>query len=638
MKKNIIYILLASLMILPGCADYLDQNPEELNSLDKVFTSEQQVRKWHAQIFSTANGNGFMVQEMMYSDELNYFWTTDEGAYTQSAWVRNVSEGKMSPDNYYGYGDGRTETSYNLYLFERNYRAIRHCNIFLENIDRCIEMGELERRQYKAEARFMRAYFHWLLVRLYGPIPISDKSRGGDEIANPQARNTFKECIEWIDSEINYCCENGLLEERNESMHLGMPTIGAARAIQSRMHLLAASPMYNGNTVYASWKNNDGTVLIPQSYDKELWKKAAEAAKVVIDMPQYALRMPGGGVAIVPEAGKQLSAEDFDKVVDNIRKVTTTWGKESNPENIWATPNSIQWWGKRSLPGTWGVWGGRCSLSLDFANTYFMADGSDAKDLDEWFTTKTFSTEAGNGTIANTFHMFVGREPRFYANVHFPNQRLNYYYDGQNNPNVDDEGYGIADFWYTGKSGQLNCKGDANTSGLSPRKNIPVDYKSTGYQGTDTWQLTVPFPIIRLGEIYLNYAEALNEYYGEDKSDEILYYLNAIRERAGIPGYTAYTDQDDMREKIRHERNIELSYEGQRAFDARRWFIAHGPEGVFNHNVYGFDMSKGEHATDPAFFTKTQVAIKRFDVKHYLMPIKASEVSLNTALVQAPFY
>lgn len=626
--KKLIYILLASLMILPGCADYLDQSPEELNSLDKVFASANQVRKWHAHMFSTNNDNGFMVQEMMYCGQIPMIWCTDEAAYTQEPYVRNWSEGRMSPDNYYGY------TGYNLYFFERFYRGIRHCNIFMENLEQCSEMGELEKRQYYAEARFMRAYYHWMLVRLYGPVPISDKSRGGDEIAKPQARNTFAECIEWIDNEINWCCENGMRAELNESLHLGLPTIGAARAIQARMHLLAASPLYNGNTTYASWKNNDGTQLIPQTYNKELWKKAADAAKVVIDMPQFDLLRPEDGNIVSPK-----TAEDFEKVVENIRKITTTWGAENNPENIWAVPNSVQWWGKCALPGRWGVWKGRYSLPLGFVNQFFMADGTlTEKSVDDWFANKQFSDKAGLGTIPGTFEMFVGREPRFYADIHFPNQRVNYYFDGQDNSaaDLDDEGYGIVDFWYAGLSGHSHTPGDRNTSGLSPRKNLPLDYKSTG--STDTWQLTVPFPIIRLGEIYLSYAEALNEYYGQSKATEILQYLNAIRERAGIPGYKSYTTQEDMREKIRHERMIELCYEGQRWFDARRWFIAHGPEGVFNHNEYGFDMSKGEHATDPAFFTKTQVAIKRFDVKHYFMPVKASEVSLNTELVQAPFY
>ena len=89
---------------------------------------------------------------------------------------------------------------------------------------------------------------------------------------------------------------------------------------------------------------------------------------------------------------------------------------------------------------------------------------------------------------------------------------------------------------------------------------------------------------------------------------------------------------------IRHERKIELSYECQRFFDVRRWFIAHGPEGEFNHNELGLDMSKGTGPTDKEFFTLVQSAIKRFNIQHYFMPIKASECELNPDLVQAPFY
>ena len=150
--------------------------------------------------------------------------------------------------------------------------------------------------------------------------------------------------------------------------------------------------------------------------------------------------------------------------------------------------------------------------------------------------------------------------------------------------------------------------------------------------------LNVPFPIIRLGEVYLNYAEAMNEYYGETEQDEVLYYLNEIRTRAGLPAYEGTYSQEDMREMIRHERKIELAWECNRYFDVRRWFTAHGPNGEFNHDEYGLDMSRGTSATDPSFFTLTKVANKRFDIQHYFLPIKSSEVMLNTQLVQAPYY
>lgn len=615
MKNKIFYIAIAQLMMLMSCSDYLDQDPGGMNTLDKVFTSEVETKKWYARMYS----DDFMVQEMHYSGQIPYFWCTDEAAYVMEGTIRSISEGLMSPDNYYG------NTGYNLYFFVRYYQAVRHINIFLENLDRCVEMGELERRTKRAEARFMRAYYHYLLLRLYGPVPIVESSRTADDIAAPMARRPFAECVEWISSEIDWACSNGMPSERNESLEMGLPTIGAARAIQSRMLLMAASPLYNGNTVYASWTNKDGTLLIPQSYDKELWKKAADAAKDVIDNYGYELKKPEKGAS-------------FDEIVDNIRTITTTWGTGTNPEMIWGHPNSMQWYGMCALPARWYGWNGRYSLAIGMVNDFFMADGSVAPPVESWFEDKQFSTVAGNGTIANTFHMFCNREPRFYANIHFPNQRVSYAYPNESDSFQEADGYGVVDFWYSGLSGNGSTPGDKNTSGFSVRKNVPLDYCSSKEKSTATRMLNVPFPIIRLGEIYLNYAESLNEYYGTARQEETLYYLNEIRVRAGIPAYQGSYSQEEMREMIRHERKIELSYECQRWFDARRWFIAHGPEGVFNHNEFGLDMSRGTGATDKDFFTLTQVALKRFDIKHYFMPIKASEVELNTELVQAPFY
>ena len=539
MKKNIVYLMLASLLLFTGCANYLDQDPEDLNSMDKIFSSKIETTKWYNRIYS----DDFMVQEMHYSGQIPYFWCTDESAYILESHVRNIAEGKMSPDNYYGY------TGYNLYFFVRYYQAIRHCNLFLENVDKCAELGEIDRRTMRAEARFMRAYYHYLLLRLYGPIPIVETSRSADQIGASQARNTLGECVRWINGEIDWACENGMPAARDEKFTLGLPTIGAARAIQSRMLLMVASPLFNGNSAYKNWTNHDGTVLMPQTYDKELWKDAADAAKTVIDMTEYQLLKPAADAT-------------FDEIVDNLRAVTTTWGAGKNTEIIWGHPNSVQWYGMCALPARWYGWNGRYSLAIGMINDFFMADGS----------------PSGSTT------------------------------------------------------------GDKNTSGFSVRKNLPLDYRSNKQTSEATRMLNVPFPIIRLGEVYLNYAEALNEYYGTSRQDEALYYLNEIRTRAGIPAYEGTYSQDEMRGMIRHERKIELAWECNRYFDVRRWFTAHGPDGEFNHDEYGLDMSRGTGATDPAFFTLTKVANKRFDIQHYFLPIKSSEIMLNTQLVQAPYY
>lgn len=655
MKKILVYSIFAAALLAYGCDSYLEQDPEEMNSLEKIFSSDTETRKWHARMFSDGE-SGFMVQEMHHSGQIPYFWCTDEAAYTMEPFIRNVSEGLMTPDNYYG-------SSYNLYFFVRYYQAIRHCNMFLDHVDECSALGEEERRRMKAEAHFMRAYYHWLLLRLYGPIPIMTETRNASHMMDFSARVPFMDCVKWIADEIDWSIANGLPDSRVDDQ-LGLPDKGAALAIKSRMYLLAASPLINGNAVYANWHNNDGTALLPARYDRELWKQAADAAKEVIDMGRYELLTCSE--ADLDKWYKSNDPADHVKFIyaieENYRQVTTVWSKEL----IWAHPNSVQWYAQCAVPGPrWAGWNGRYALNLDMANDYFMEDGTQAPELDHWFNlpqSEMFETEdTGVFTPANTFKMFVGREPRFYASMHFPNMRVTYFrlnYKDDNNTivynGVDDkihgnEHYGICDFWIKGKCGVTS--GDHNTSGLSVRKNVPVDYWTLGSDGSYYWQRNVAFPIIRLGEVYLNYIEALNEYDASANQTEVLKYLNLIRERAGIPGYgsdgnkwgkvkgskSSYS-QEEMRELIHHERKIELAYECNRFFDVRRWFEAHGPNGKFNHNEWGFDVSVGENATDPAFFKKTQAAVKHFDIQHYFLPIRATEVTLNRDLVQAPFY
>lgn len=609
MKKQIIILALALLpgMLLGGCASFLDQDPEELNTIDKVFTSVNDTRRWFARIYS----DDYYPTEFWGSAYYNhYMFGTDDANNDQDWHIPIVLQGMISPEQPTGGG-------LDVYYFERYYQAIRHCNIFLENVEKCIDLPIVEKRYKTAEARFMRAIYHYWILREYGPIPIVDHSIQSSELSTKLARNSMDECVDWIVSEIDEAIPD-MLATRVEDDY-GFPTQGAAMAMKARILLMAASPLYNGNTVYANWKNRDGKQLINQRYDAEKWKKAADAAKAVIDLNQYRL--------LQPQANEDGSV-DFEEYVDNYRRITTT----INDEIIWARPQATSWWTMQCMPAVFYSWNARDAVTLNLANDYFMADGSKARPLEEWFVNKQWSTEAGNGTQAETFWMFVNREPRFYASNHFPNQRISY--ATRNNPDV----WQTIEFWYAGNSGLSAASGDHNSTGLSPRKNIPMDATSDKDEGTATSN-NIPFPTIRLGEIYLNYCEALNEYYGTQRQAEVLEYLNKIRERAGIPGYTGSYTQEEMREMLRQERRVELAWEIHRYFDVRRWFIAHGETGVLNTPCYALDVSRGKSATDPEFFTLTECSIKRvFRMEHYFAPIKASECAYNTDLVQAPYY
>ena len=171
-------------------------------------------------------------------------------------------------------------------------------------------------------------------------------------------------------------------------------------------------------------------------------------------MPEYKLLKPAADAT-------------FDEIVDNYRAVTTTWGADKTPRSSGGHPNSVQWYGMCALPARWYGWNGRYSLAIGMVNDFFMADGSVSRPLEEWFSSKKFSTEPGDGTIANTFWMFVGREPRFYASVHFPNQRLSYAYDENKTDSYQDsDGYGVVDFWYSGVERQRQHSGRQEHLGI----------------------------------------------------------------------------------------------------------------------------------------------------------------------------
>jgi hypothetical protein len=141
---------------------------------------------------------------------------------------------------------------------------------------------------------------------------------------------------------------------------------------------------------------------------------------------------------------------------------------------------------------------------------------------------------------------------------------------------------------------------------------------------------------IRLAELYLNYAEALNE--SDPNNPDILTYLNAIRSRGGIPVLSGTFTQDEMRKLIQQERTIEMAYEGCRFFDVRRWKIANTPEGRQGGDFNGMNVFAGDNLGDMAFYTKTRTSTRNWDNKYYIYPVPQSEVNKNFEMVQAPGY
>ena len=156
---------------------------------------------------------------------------------------------------------------------------------------------------------------------------------------------------------------------------------------------------------------------------------------------------------------------------------------------------------------------------------------------------------------------------------------------------------------------------------VNPTSDIPQNRFSL-----NTW---VEF---RLGEQYLNYAEALNEANGPVA--DVYKYVNAIRERSGMPALPSGLSKEQMRERIRHERRIELAFESHRYFDTRRWKIA---ASIDNKPIHGMNIQAGTSLQDNAFYTRTVIERRVFVApKHYLWPMQIGEIERNNNLVQNP--
>jgi hypothetical protein len=224
---------------------------------------------------------------------------------------------------------------------------------------------------------------------------------------------------------------------------------------------------------------------------------------------------------------------------------------------------------------------------------------------------------AGKVTLTGTYNMYCNREPRFYISVMF-NEEWHRRENRKTNFLLNQADGGPT--W------------DAPQNGYLVRKKVHPDYDPRN--GTNPYR---PGILYRLGEAYLNYAEALNE--TEPGHPDILTYLNLVRERAGIPVLAADPGQDAMREIIRRERRVELNCEGIRYSDIRRWKIG---EDVLNEDFAGMNFFGTENSDDPnnpnAFYKRTVYQKRFFTKKNYWFPVPQSEIDKNPNLVQNPFW
>ncbi|ACU05599.1 MULTISPECIES: RagB/SusD family nutrient uptake outer membrane protein [Pedobacter] len=589
-------LLMLSILTVTSCRkDFLEKTPEEDITIEEAFQKRNYAESFLTDIYAglpneiyftdMADINPFVVA----SDELNIPWPEKFG--------KLMNKGSWNSFNVAGQ------------IWKNMYEGIRKANVFLKYIELTPVDADFTQQQkniWIAEAIYLRAFYHFQLMRIYGAVPILDKALSVDEDFNSIRRKPLQECIEFVVSQCDAAAAV-LPMTRSDLRELGRPTGAAALAMKSRVLLYNASPLWNGNPDYANFKDNAGTQLFPLQYEDAKWERAAVAAKECIDKCE--------------EAGYKLFRAYPTDPVKNYQQLFI----ENNNSEVLFARNSGRdgWMEKCSFPGSLGGWNGWNPTqgqvdAYEMANgetpiTGYNANGAPIINSTSGYVETGFSTTSSpNRWAAGVRNMYINRDPRFYATVNFNgsvfvNRQLQ--------------------FWTSGADGKNTAGRDYNTTGYLLKKFAdPSVIISQGKFSLKTWIY------YRLGEIYLNYAEALNESKGPVA--DVYTYMNAIRNRAGMPSLPAGLLKDDMRARIRHERRIELAYETHRYFDTHRWKIAATTD---SKPVYGMNITAGSSLTDESYYIRTLVETRVFQgPKHYLFPLPQGEVDKAPNIIQNP--
>jgi hypothetical protein len=638
--RKVIISLCASLMFatLFSCNSFLDIVPDDIPIMDHAFTNQREAEKFLFTCYSYLPGSGLQAGNvgLQAGDEI---WFPDGNKRVAApAWdyiAKSVNTPELVRPNFWSGSD------YAINL----WTGIRDCNTFIEKMSDMSLVQDIsidERARWIAEAKFLKAYYNFFLLRLYGPIPIIDKAIpiSADPSTVQVQRESIDDCLSYI---LNLLDESYMplpLVITNTYSELGRITRPINRALKAKVMLMAASPLFNGNIDFANFKNIDGSLFFNQTADPQKWVDAAEAAKEAITVAHmagfqlYEFKLdPTLGITLTPRSMIQMSTRNA---------ICDKW----NSEIIWGLSGinrsgaSIQYAAMAKVDAGMDDTKTRGSLAPTFAvvKMFYSKNGvpiNEDKTLDfsdlEALRVVQSSEAVDMETGYSTARMNFDRENRYYACLGFDGGKwLTSYHANRSD---------VGSYVVKAKRGEIGSgmiEGAHAATGYFSKKLVHWSTQFTASASVVEYS----WPEIRLADVYLMYAEALNESQGP--VDDVFRYLNMIRARAGLEGveeaWNKYsinpskpTTKEGMRQIIRQERMIELALEGSRYWDLLRWKL--GDE-YLNAPIVGWDRSQIEASA----YYKTTVITHRLFVspRDYFLPIQNSELRVNNKLVQNP--
>lgn len=634
MKTKIrnVFFGISVLFMSYSCSKYLDVVPDGIRTLESSFNMRSEAKKYlhtcyaYLPNFAARQANpGFFGADEMWAPESSL------PSYTGL----NIAMGRQNTSSpvlsYWAGGTNATDL----------WEGISQCNVFLEHIASVPDMDEWEKRQWAAEIKFLKAYYHFLMLRAYGPIPINRKnipiSASIEEVR--VFRDPVDEVFDYI-VELIEEAENDLPEFLiNEDLEYGRITYPIAIAMKAKVLVYAASPLFNGNPDYAGFTDKNGKHLFSTVYDPNKWQKAADALKHAID--------------VAHAAGHKLYYFQLTPQTQNISAATKkemdirgAFSERWNEEILWVQSSSFT----ADLQGhvmpinmsrteVYNVpsGGGTAGATMNVANLFYTESGLPINEDASWHYNERFDLRQGTADERyyiqqgeTTVSLHFQREPRFYASLGF--DRGKWYGRGVYDDN--------ASFHLQMRAGEYSGQKQLNRysiGGYYPKK--LVHYESRHTAPTAFTPTNYPWPILRLSDLYLLYAEALNEVVGP--TGEVFQYLDLIRARAGVPGVeyawlyfsrnpNKINSKDGLRQIIQQERAIEMAFEGERFWDLRRWKTA---PLELNKPIQGWDAHQ---STLEGFYRVRNLFAQQFSLRDYFWPIAENDLIVNKNLVQNP--
>jgi len=585
--NNYKLILFAFLfLIFNSCEDFLAKPPSVDKTVDVVFSNIQNAEEvLNAAYFLLPTGFTYLDQGA---------WNPHAGIYGGNvSLLSDEAEALSTPRQYaMGYNDATINSS-TIYPFLEDkwpyhWSAIRSCYLYNENIGKVPNMtseaDKLFIKTRKGEAFAIIGIKYFEMFKRYGGLPWMNKVYSPADVTN-LARLSAEATVDSIVSILDRAI--ALLPVRYEQRDFGRITKVGALAVKARLLVYAASPLFNDNTTPMAFGLKE---LICAPYKKERWDRAAKACKEVITISEqngYKLINTGNPRTDYKTAWRELDANINTEVL---------LASRSRPQLKAQMYQRVKIFARKAYPGQYPAGIPSSQPTQNMVDLYEMQNPNAVKDPS---------------------NPYFGLDPRFYETI-LPQ---------------GSSWAGLFSIDFSVNKDNVNeILGNNNSTGMQTGFCSGYALAKFGYpEGEPSWQeFQIFWPYIRLSDIYLMYAEALNEF-NSGPNTEAYYYLNEVRKRAGMSILSGLNYQQ-TKDRIVNERAVELAFEQLRYWDLKRWKRLD----ILRGANYGIQVLK-DKKTNAITYQKFKATERKFPENQYFWAFPLSEVLKSAPkLIQNP--